>query len=76
MQKNVRIHKKTYSMHITKNLSPLNENNNLSQLEKDIFILINYIRTNPLDFSNELIKNNKKFSKKIDNCNSNLESHK
>ena len=59
MQKNVRIHKKTYSMHITKNLSPLNENNNLSQLEKDIFILINYIRTNPLDFSNELIKNHK-----------------
>ena len=31
----------------------------LPQLEKDICILINYIRTNPLDFSNNLIKNNK-----------------
>ena len=25
--------------------------NVLSQLEKDIFILINYIRTNPIDFA-------------------------
>ena len=33
--------------------------NFLSQLEKDIYILINYIRTNPLDFSNNLIKSNK-----------------
>ena len=33
--------------------------NFLSQLEKDIYILINYIRTNPLDFSNNLIKNSK-----------------
>ena len=31
----------------------------LTQLEKDIYILINYIRTNPLDFSNNLIKKNK-----------------
>jgi len=31
----------------------------LPQLEKDICILINYIRTNPLDFSNNLIKNSK-----------------
>ena len=31
----------------------------LPQLEKDIYILINYIRTNPLDFSNNLIKNSK-----------------
>ena len=31
----------------------------LTQLEKDIIILINYIRTNPLDFSNNLIKNSK-----------------
>ena len=33
--------------------------NFLTQLEKDIYILINYIRTNPLDFSNNLIKKNK-----------------
>ena len=31
----------------------------LPQLEKDICVLINYIRTNPLDFSNNLIKNSK-----------------
>ena len=31
----------------------------LPQLEKDICVLINYIRTNPLDFSNNLIKSNK-----------------
>ena len=31
----------------------------LPQLEKDICILINYIRTNPLDFCNNLIKNSK-----------------
>ena len=31
----------------------------LPQLEKDICILINYIRTNPLDFSNNFIKNSK-----------------
>ena len=31
----------------------------LPQLEKDIYVLINYIRTNPLDFSNNLIKNSK-----------------
>ena len=31
----------------------------LPQLEKDICILINYIRTNPLDFANNLIKNSK-----------------
>ena len=30
----------------------------IPQLEKDIYILINYIRTNPLDFSNNLIKKN------------------
>ena len=33
--------------------------NCITQLEKDIYILINYIRTNPLDFSKNLIKNNK-----------------
>ena len=33
--------------------------NNLSQLEKDIFILINYIRTNPLNFSIDLKNKNK-----------------
>ena len=33
--------------------------NNHSQLEEDIFILINYIRTNPLKFSNNLINKNK-----------------
>ena len=29
--------------------------NNLSQLEQDICTLINYLRTNPLDFCNNLI---------------------
>ena len=33
--------------------------NSLSQLEKDILIIINYIRTNPLDFCNNLIVKNK-----------------
>ena len=31
----------------------------LPQLEKDICILINYIRTNPLDYANNLMKNSK-----------------
>ena len=30
--------------------------NNISQLEKDIYIIINYIRTNPYDFCNNLIR--------------------
>ena len=38
---------------ITKNIQIL------PQLEKDICILINYIRTNPLDFANNLMKNSK-----------------
>ena len=33
--------------------------NVLSQLEKDIFILINYIRTNPIDFAKNLISKNR-----------------
>ena len=38
---------------ITKNIQIL------PQLEKDICILINYIRTNPLDYANNLMKNSK-----------------
>ena len=34
------------------------DSNNFSQLEQDIRILINYIRTNPLDFRNSLIRKN------------------
>ena len=36
---------------------------NLPELEKDIFTLINYIRTNPLDFSNNLISKNNSLNK-------------
>ena len=32
--------------------------NNYSQLEKDILILINYLRTNPLDFCNNIMQKN------------------
>ena len=42
----------------------------LPQLEKDICILINYIRTNPLDFSNNLIKNSKNKNLTEDQINS------
>ena len=35
---------------------------NLSQLEKDICVLINYIRTNPLDFANNLLTRTKYLS--------------
>ena len=35
----------------------------LPELEKDIFILINYIRTNPLDFCNNLINKNNSLNK-------------
>ena len=36
----------------------INKSNNLSQLEQDILIHINYLRTNPLDFCNNLIRKN------------------
>ena len=32
------------------------ESNDISQLEKDICILINYLRTNPIDYCNNIIK--------------------
>ena len=50
------------SSNITNNSKELSFSKNIKfipQLEKDIYILINYIRTNPLDFSNNLIKKNK-----------------
>ena len=37
----------------------INQSNNFSELEQDILILINYLRTNPLDFCNNLIQKNK-----------------
>ena len=45
----------------TKNKDMMNNeiSNNHMQLEKDICILINYVRTNPLDFCNNLISKNK-----------------
>ena len=59
MQKNEKIPKALYNTKKIQKLSSINNIQNLTQLEKDIYILINYIRTNPLDFSNDLIKNNK-----------------
>ena len=50
------------SSNITTESKELSQSKNLQilpQLEKDICVLINYIRTNPLDFSNNLIKNSK-----------------
>jgi len=40
-------------------MEEINVSNNLSQIEHDILILINYLRTNPLDFCNNLIQKNK-----------------
>ena len=39
-------------------MEEINQSNNLSQLEQDILILINYLRTNPIDFCNNLIIKN------------------
>ena len=40
---------------LTENINQF-ESNDISQLEKDICILINYLRTNPIDYCNNIIK--------------------
>ena len=59
MQKNENYINSFNETNKSKESSFYNQINFLTQLEKDIYILINYIRTNPLDFSNNLIKKNK-----------------
>ena len=39
-------------------MEEINQSNNLSQIEQDILILINFLRTNPIEFCNNLIINN------------------
>ena len=59
MQKNENYINSFNETNKSKESSFYNKINFLTQIEKDIYILINYIRTNPLDFSNNLIKKNK-----------------
>ena len=59
MQKNENILNSSNTTTESKELSQTKNLQILPQLEKDICVLINYIRTNPLDFSNNLIKNSK-----------------